>query len=68
MSDENQEKMIAQQKADQAWAYVRGYFKDIDRIADEGPNDSEDDRWLSRKLAQLVRGEIAMRILDSEGR
>ena len=66
--EESHEKMIAQQKADQAWAYIRGYYKEIDRIAEEGPNDSEEDHLLSRKMAQLIRGEVAMRILDAEGR
>ena len=57
-------KMIAQQKADQAWAYIRQWYKDIERIADNGPQ--EEDKEIVQKMAKLIRGEITMRILDSE--
>jgi hypothetical protein len=65
MSD-NIDKLAAQQKSDQAWEHVKTHFDDIDRIADGNFNDSEEDKFLVQKLAQLVRGEIGLRILDVE--
>jgi len=65
MSDE---KIMAQQRGDQAWATMRQYFVDIDRIADDGCDGSEKDVEIVRKMAQLIRGEITLRILEGEGK
>ncbi len=67
MKDSDKLKAVkAQHSSDQAWAYMRDYFSDISRIADGGMNDTEEDKLLSQKLASLVRGEMALRVLDAE--
>tara|TARA_Y100000034_G_scaffold100014_1_gene123132 strand:- start:4963 stop:5166 length:204 start_codon:yes stop_codon:yes gene_type:complete len=63
----NEDKLKAQHDSDQAWAYMRRFYADIDRIANGGIDDTEEDKLLVQKLAQLVRGEMTLRILDAEG-
>ena len=51
---------------DQAWQDAYGIKQDILRIADQGPDGSERDVAICRKISYLVYGELIFRAADTD--
>ena len=57
--------MLARQLSDQVWAALRSRQPDIERVAADGPQDS--DRELVRCVFKVMLGDLFLRSHDATG-